>query len=216
MQPLGPEFSERGGVIHWKRGCLATATAKPGSQQNLPPTQGLGQGPNHPKRRKVNDPVPVPLPCPEAAQSSSHEEGIPAQTPFLDSRPGGGAWLAPSHSPDGQRRGRRCPSPSPGAQDASHIEHPVRQFYKHHPPWAGPRDVFERGGRGVWLGPPVLPGSPCGQTVVSSSPLGTEGTEANFWLSASNIGRGGGGRGETPPPPPAVYNRSKTSLAGPH
>ena len=45
--------------------------------------------------------------------------------------------------------------------------------------------------------------------------MSTEGAEAKFWLSASNIGRGGGGsRGEggVTPPPPAVYGRSNTSL----
>ena len=43
-------------------------------------------------------------------------------------------------------------------------------------------------------------------------PLGAEGTEAKFWLSASNIGRGGGGGGGPGFPPPALYGHSNTSL----
>ena len=64
-----------------------------------------------------------------------------------------------------------------------------------------------------------------GRKFASLNPLGAEGAEATFWLSASNI-RGGGGGGEgsrggevggggqggTPPPPPTVYSRSNTSL----
>ena len=46
----------------------------------------------------------------------------------------------------------------------------------------------------------------------SVNPLGTEGAEAKFGLSASNIGRGGGGGGA----PPAEYGRSNTSQGGRH
>ena len=70
----------------------------------------------------------------------------------------------------------------------------------------GGRDL--KRGWGVWLGPPLLPGSPYGprrrqaEQLGSVNPLGTEGAEAKFWLSASNIGRGGGGvRGGVPPSP---------------
>ena len=70
------------------------------------------------------------------------------------------------------------------------------------------RDVLEggEGGReGVWLGPPLLPGSPygpCRRRAEKFWRLNPLGTEAKLWLSASNIGRGGGGgggrRGVTP------------------
>ena len=71
-------------------------------------------------------------------------------------------------------------------------------------------------------GTPLLLWSPpkAGQKNLGLNPLGTEGTEAKFWLSASNIGRGGGGEGGpggggTPPPPP-VYGRSNTSVPPTH
>ena len=59
-----------------------------------------------------------------------------------------------------------------------------------------------------------------GPKFVTLNPLGTEGAEAKFWLSASNTGRGEGGGGlkggEGPEgggtPPPTVYGRSNTSL----
>ena len=61
-------------------------------------------------------------------------------------------------------------------------------------------------------GTPLLPGSPlkAGQEFLGFNPLGTEGAEAKFWLSASNIGRGGGGGGGKGvqgglPPPPIVW-----------
>ena len=66
-----------------------------------------------------------------------------------------------------------------------------------------------RGGGGGWDPPPPwvplwsLPRA--GRKLLSVNPLGTEGAEANFWPSASNIGRGGGvleegsGGGGTPP-----------------
>ena len=82
------------------------------------------------------------------------------------------------------------------------------------------RDVSE-GGEGVGWDPPppwVPLWSPptAGQNVLSSNPLGTEGAEAKFWLSAANIGRGGGGAEGGPGggggAPPAVYGRSDTSL----
>ena len=47
------------------------------------------------------------------------------------------------------------------------------------------------GGRGVWLGPPMIPAEG-GPKCLNLNPLGNEGTEAKFWLSASHIGRGGG------------------------
>ena len=89
-----------------------------------------------------------------------------------------------------------------------------------------PRDVLEggeggggsEGGEGGGFGwdtpaPRVLLWSPpkAGRKFLNLNSLGTEGAEAKFWLSASNIGRGGGGGG-TPPPPPTVHGRSNTSL----
>ena len=88
-----------------------------------------------------------------------------------------------------------------------------------------PRDVLERGG-GVeggfgWDNPPpwVPLWSPpkAGRNFFSLNPLGTEGTEAKFWLSASNIWKGRRGvHGGYPPPPPAVYGRSNTSMGSTH
>ena len=54
------------------------------------------------------------------------------------------------------------------------------------------------GGRGVKLGPPSSLGPPMvpaegGPKILNLNPLDAEGTEAKFWLSASNIGRGGEG-----------------------
>ena len=64
---------------------------------------------------------------------------------------------------------------------------------------------MEGGGRGRGGGfgcpPPPPPRVPlwslpkAGRKVLGLNPLGTEGTEAKFWLSASNNGRGGGGLG---------------------
>ena len=103
----------------------------------------------------------------------------------------------------------------------------------------GGRDVLERGeggseGGGGGFGwdppPPRVPlWSPpkAGRKFGTLNPVGAEGTEAKFWLLASNIGRGEGGGGEgllggeggsrgggVPPPPPTVYGRSNTSLPG--
>ena len=56
-----------------------------------------------------------------------------------------------------------------------------------------------RRGGGGGAGTPLLPASPYGprrrqaKKFSSLNPLGIEGAEAQFWLSASNIGRGGGG-----------------------
>ena len=54
------------------------------------------------------------------------------------------------------------------------------------------------------------------QKSLSVNPL--EGAETKFWLSASNIGRGGGGGGlggsRGTPPPPEVHGHSNTSLGG--
>ena len=74
------------------------------------------------------------------------------------------------------------------------------------------RDVLARGeggsegGGGVgWdtppLGSPYGPRPKAGRKFLGSNPLGTEGAEANFRLSASNIGRGGGGGGGGGTPP---------------
>ena len=66
--------------------------------------------------------------------------------------------------------------------------------------------------------PWVLVWSPpkAGRKFLSLNPLGAEGAEAKFWLSASNIGREGRGGGDPgaggTPPPPTVYERSNTSL----
>ena len=58
----------------------------------------------------------------------------------------------------------------------------------------------EGGGGGGWDTPPprVPRWSPpkAGRKVLNSNPLGTEGAEAKFWQSASNVGRGGVGGGE--------------------
>ena len=78
----------------------------------------------------------------------------------------------------------------------------------------GGRDVLEGGvgGSGWDTPPPRVPlWSP---PKAGHTPLGTEGAEAKFWLSASNIGRGGGGGGGGYPPPPTVYGHFKTSLRG--
>ena len=80
------------------------------------------------------------------------------------------------------------------------------QIAQHPPP---PEGCIRKGGRGVWLGPPSSQGPPMvpaegGRKIFqSSNPLGTEGTEAKFWRSASNIergGEGGPGGGVNPPP----------------
>ena len=64
-------------------------------------------------------------------------------------------------------------------------------------PYHGPQGCIRRGGRGVWQGSPSCQGPPvvpkAGRSLLSLNPLGTKGAEAKFWLSASNIGRGGGG-----------------------
>ena len=74
-------------------------------------------------------------------------------------------------------------------------------------PWTrdGTRDVLEGGGggrkggwgRGVWLGPPSSLGPPMvpaeGRPEIFKLKSSWEGAEAKFWLSASNIGRGGWG-----------------------
>ena len=80
--------------------------------------------------------------------------------------------------------------------------------------------MYWKGGVGL-AGKPLLLESPYGPRRRRAenfevNPLGTEGGEAKFRLSASNIGRGGGGgsKGGTPPPP-AVYGRSNTPLSGP-
>ena len=70
--------------------------------------------------------------------------------------------------------------------------------------------------RGFGWDPPSSQGLPMvpaegGPKCESLHPLGTEGPEANFWLSASNIGRGGGGGGAG-----VVYGRSNKSLPLPH
>ena len=91
--------------------------------------------------------------------------------------------------------------------------------------WAGldgpTRNVLEGGGGGFGWDPPpprVPLRSPpkAGQKLCSLNPLRTEGAEAKFWLSASNVGRGGRGGGGGSrggiPPPPTVYSRSNTSL----
>ena len=75
----------------------------------------------------------------------------------------------------------------------------------------------EEGGLARTPPPPWVPlwsPSKAGQKFLSFNPLGTEGTEAKLWLSASNIGRGGGGGpgGGGIPPPPTVYGPSNTSL----
>ena len=57
---------------------------------------------------------------------------------------------------------------------------------------------------------PIWSPPKAGQNCLRLNPLGTE---ATFWLSASNIGTGAVQRG-VPPPPPPVYGRSNTSLAG--
>ena len=93
--------------------------------------------------------------------------------------------------------------------------------------WIGEgRDVLE-GGEGVGMGgggsegggglagdpPPMVPAKCRPKIFLSLNPLSTEGAEAKFWLSASNIGRGGWGggvQGGDTPPPPAVYGRSNT------
>ena len=81
----------------------------------------------------------------------------------------------------------------------------------------GPR----QGGGGSSGGTPLLPGSGygprqrAGTNFFGLNPLGTEGAKANFWLSASNIGRGGEGEGGYPPPP-TVNGHSNTSLAPGH
>ena len=72
------------------------------------------------------------------------------------------------------------------------------------------RDVLEGGGGsegeegeggGGWDAPPSQ-----GPTMVLTlNPLGTEGAETKFWLSASNIGRGGGGGGVPGGLPPSSY-----------
>ena len=46
-----------------------------------------------------------------------------------------------------------------------------------------------------------------GPKILNPKSFGAEGAEAKFWLSASNIGRGGGGT-----TPPMVYGRSNASL----
>ena len=68
-----------------------------------------------------------------------------------------------------------------------------------------PRDVLEGGGGseggegGGFRWDPPTPRVPlwsplrAGQKLLSLNPLGAKGAEANFWLSASNIGKGGGG-----------------------
>ena len=77
---------------------------------------------------------------------------------------------------------------------------------------------LEWGGEGGLAGPPHPPRVPlwsppkAGRTFSMLNPLGTEGAEAKFWQSASNIGRGGRGCGGVPLPPPAAYGRSNTSL----
>ena len=68
------------------------------------------------------------------------------------------------------------------------------------------KGCIRRGGGGGGLGPPppwVPLWSPpkAGRKLLSVNPLGTEGAEAKFWLSASNIGRGGGGVGRSSHPP---------------
>ena len=80
------------------------------------------------------------------------------------------------------------------------------------------------GGRGFGWGtpPPWVPlWSPpkAGRKLLSLNLLGPKGAEVKFWLSASDIGRGGGGsrgvQGGVTPPLPAVYGRSNTSLPPP-
>ena len=83
------------------------------------------------------------------------------------------------------------------------------------PQWEG-RDVLEGGeGGGVgWLGPPPSQGPPVVPAEGGSkslNPFGAEGAEANCWLSASNIGRGGRGDGG---PGGGGTGRSNTSLGG--
>ena len=71
----------------------------------------------------------------------------------------------------------------------------------------GGQEVLQVGERGGsegeggfgWDAPPAMVPvqSPpkAGRKFLSSNPLGAEGAEAKFWLSAPNIGRGGGGAG---------------------
>ena len=92
-------------------------------------------------------------------------------------------------------------------------QHPARGLWRHSDcaDCGGRGGLKGGGGGGGWLGHPTVPPRRRAETLLSLHPLGTEGVKETFWLSASNIGRGGGGAGGDPPPR-TVYGRSNTSL----
>ena len=113
---------------------------------------------------------------------------------------------------------KEFPTPSAPKSPFSLTSRP-HHFGSTEPPPPRPQGCIRRGARGGLKGeggggvgwdppPPRVPLwslSNAGQIFLCLDPLGAEGAEAKFWLSASNIQRGerGGGesRGGTPPPP---------------
>ena len=88
-----------------------------------------------------------------------------------------------------------------------------------------PQGCIRRGGEGgwggVWLGPPLLPGSPHGprrrgaKKFEASILLAPNAPKQNSGCQPQTLEGEEGGPGGGTPPPPTVYGRSNTSLLGP-
>ena len=155
-------------------------------------------------------------------ESCPTENNVPQTNPPILPRPGGttATRAAPPRCPN---TGQVLVQGAKGRKHGAAVFGQARVRTK-----GGGQGCIRRGGEGVGRDPPpprvpIWSPSKADQTFLILNPLGTEGAEAKFWLSASNIGTGGGGggrgvngggggsRGGTPRPPP-VYGRSNTSV----